>query len=108
MSITTNLQLRHEIFFSFSNLINVILVFFIFFSSCKRENYNEEDIQSIPVDLIFERFDLKFYNQTPDVIPELKKEYPFLFPKQFSDSVWIKRQNDSLQLLLQDLSLIHI
>ena len=25
-----------------------------------------------------------------------------MFPKQFSDSVWIKRQNDSLQLLLQD------
>ena len=102
MSITTNHQLRHKIFFSFSNLIHVIIVLFIFFSSCKRENYNKEDIQSIPIDLTFERFDLKFYNQTPDVIPELKKEYPFLFPKQFSDSVWIKRQNDSLQLLLQD------
>ncbi|RPG69039.1 MAG: hypothetical protein CBD07_001160, partial [Flavobacteriaceae bacterium TMED147] len=98
----TNLELRHENLFSFSYLINVILVFFIFFSSCKRENSNEENIQSIPIDLTFERFDLKFYNQTPDVIPELKKKYPFLFPKQFSDSVWIKRQNDSLQLLLQD------
>ena len=56
----------------------------------------------MPVKLTFDRFDLKFYNQPPEVIPALKKDYPFLFPKQFSDSVWIKRQQDSLQLLLQD------
>ena len=49
----------------------------------------------------FERFDLKFYNQSPKVIPKLKKDYSFLFPKQFSDSVWEKRQKDSLQLILQ-------
>ena len=45
---------------------------------------------------------LKFYNQPSGVIPKLKKEYSFLFPKQFSDSTWIKRQKDSLQLILQN------
>ena len=55
-----------------------------------------------PLSISFERFDLKFYNNSPDVIPNLKNEYPFLFPKQFSDSVWINRQKDTLQLLLQD------
>ena len=97
-----NLELRLRNLFSFPFLINYILIFFIFFVSCKSENSIEDDIISIPIDFTFERFDLKFYNQTSDVIPELKKEYPFLFPKQFSDSVWIKRQNDSLQLLLQE------
>ena len=97
-----NLELRLRNLFSFPFLINYILIFFIFFVSCKSENSIEDDIISIPIDFTFERFDLKFYNQTSEVIPELKKEYPFLFPKQFSDSVWIKRQNDSLQLLLQE------
>ncbi len=101
MGMITNLELRLENFFSFSYLINIILVLFISFASCKIDN-SEVNIESIPIDLTFERFDLKFYNQTPDIIPELKKEYPFLFPTKFSDSVWIKRQNDSLQLLLQD------
>ena len=50
----------------------------------------------------FERFDLKFYNQPPNVIPKLKKDYSFLFPKQFSDSIWENRQKDSLQLILQN------
>ena len=55
-----------------------------------------------PISLSFERFDLKFYNQPPNVIPKLKKDYSFLFPEKFSDSIWENRQKDSLQLILQN------
>ncbi|OUW34277.1 MAG: gliding motility lipoprotein GldB [Flavobacteriaceae bacterium TMED179] len=95
----TNFKIRLRTFFYF---FNIFITFFIIFISCDRKNSKEAQINAISVDLNFERFDLKFYNNSPDVIPKLKKEYPFLFPTKFPDSVWIKRQNDSLQLLLQD------
>ena len=98
-----NKNLRHRLicFFEISQRTSLILLIFLFFNACQDEFTNESDIESISVSISFDRFDLKFYNQPPEVIPELKKKYPFLFPKQFSDSVWISRQKDSLQLLLQ-------
>jgi len=98
----TNLKSILLAFFSFRQPFVVILILFLFFLSCQNENSNKDKIEALPLSLTFDRFDLKFYDQPPEVIPQLKKEYPFLFPKQFSDSVWIDRQNDSLQLLLQD------
>ena len=86
-------------FFSFSHFYHIIFVLFIFFNSCNNRNNNEK---RKPISLSFERFDLKFYNQPPSVIPKLKKDYSFLFPKQFSDSIWENRQKDSLQLILQN------
>jgi len=98
----TNLKSILLAFFSFRQPFIVFLILFLFFLSCQNENSKKDKIEALPISLTFERFDLKFYDQPPEVIPQLKKEYPFLFPKQFSDSVWIDRQNDSLQLLLQD------
>ena len=96
-----NLRYRLICFFEISQRTSLILLIFLFFNACQDEFTNESDVESISVSISFDRFDLKFYNQPPEVIPELKKKYPFLFPKQFSDSVWISRQKDSLQLLLQ-------
>ena len=89
----------HKPFFYYSQLYSFIFGLFVFFSSCNNQKNNEN---RKPISLTFERFDLKFYNQPSGVIPKLKKEYSFLFPKQFSDSTWIKRQKDSLQLILQN------
>ncbi|MDB4062716.1 gliding motility lipoprotein GldB [Flavobacteriaceae bacterium] len=96
-----NLRQRLICFFEISQRTSLILLIFLFFNACQDEFTNESDIESISVSISFDRFDLKFYDQPSEVIPELKKKYPFLFPKQFSDSVWISRQKDSLQLLLQ-------
>ena len=98
-----NKNLRHRLicFFEISQRTSLILLIFLFFNTCQDEFTNESDIESISVSISFDRFDLKFYDQPSEIIPELKKKYPFLFPKQFSDSVWISRQKDSLQLLLQ-------
>ena len=94
-----NLKTIHKAFFSISHFYQTIFVLFIFFYSCNNRNNNEK---RKTISLSFERFDLKFYNQPPNVIPKLKKDYSFLFPKQFSDSIWENRQKDSLQLILQN------
>ena len=72
----------------------------VFFSSCSDENALEAEINLIPVVIDIDRFDLKFYNATPEEYVELKKSYPYLFPEQFPDSIWVKRQRDSIQTLL--------
>ena len=83
-------------------LIFIALSFFLFTIGCEDNNSKESEILSIPMELTIERFDKKFHLASEDDIPELKKTYPFLFPEKFDDSVWIKRQKDSLQLLLLD------
>ena len=96
-----NLWYRLIFFFEIFQRTSLIVAFLLFFNACQDEFTNESDVESISVSISFDRFDLNFYDQPSEVIPELKKKYPFLFPKQFSDSVWISRQKDSLQLLLQ-------
>ena len=76
------------------------LIIIAIFSSCSNENILEAEINAIPVDITIDRFDLKFYNADPQEYLNLKKKYPYLFPKQFPDSIWVKRQRDSIQTLL--------
>jgi len=76
------------------------IAFTVFFSSCSDENALEAEINRIPVTIDIDRFDLKFYNANPEEYIELKKSYPYLFPNQFPDSIWVKRQRDSIQTLL--------
>lgn len=72
----------------------------VLFFSCSGENELEVKIKSIPVNIVIDRFDLKFYNANPEEYIGLKKTYPYLFPAQYPDSIWIKRQRDSIQTLL--------
>ena len=74
--------------------------FFLLTIGCSNTSYKESEILSIPVEFSIDRFDKKFHLSNGDEIPKLKTTYPFLFPDKFSDSIWIKRQKDSLQLLL--------
>ena len=77
-----------------------VMSFFLFCVSCSNTNSLESKILSTHMELSIDRFDKKFHLSEANEIPALKTSYPFLFPKRFSDSVWIKRQKDSLQLLL--------
>lgn len=77
----------------------IIAVLVIFFSlhSCKNETGVSEDISRIPLNLTVLRFDGEFAEAKPGDIPKLKQKFPYLFPKQYSDSVWIAKLKDSLQ-----------
>ncbi|MGB5227113.1 MAG: gliding motility lipoprotein GldB [Eudoraea sp.] len=76
-----------------------IAVLIIFFSlhSCKNETGVSEDISKIPLNLKVLRFDREFAEAKPGDIAKLKQKFPYLFPKQYSDSVWIAKLKDTLQ-----------
>jgi len=65
--------------------------------SCNDEAKIEKEIAAIPVDFQVVRFDEKFAETTPKNLPQLKQEYPFMFPSQFPDSLWVEKLSDTIQ-----------
>ena len=68
----------------------VVVLFFFIVVSCN-EKVNNIDKYFI------DRFEKKFYNSKPIELNELKKRYPYFFPKSYPESVWIERLNDPIQ-----------
>ena len=76
----------------------MLLIFLVAISfSCENQPETEKEIEKIPIDFKLVRFDQKFANTTLESLPELKAEFPFLFPAQFPDSVWIEKISDTIQ-----------
>lgn len=75
----------------------VLIVLALFFAGCKTENARNKQIEAIDVSVTIDRFDQKFASVTPENLHQLKKEYPYLFPAQYADSVWIAKVTDTLQ-----------
>lgn len=75
-------------------------LFLCCFISCQNEGKTEQEIAKISISFNVERFDQKFAEATPKQLPELKENYPFLFPKRFPDSVWVNKMQDTIQLEL--------
>ncbi len=72
-----------------------ILILALF--SCDKKSETESKIEQINADFEVIRFDEKFAEASVETLPSLKQEYPFLFPEQYPDSVWINKLNDSIQ-----------
>lgn len=81
--------------------IFLFLALLVTYFSCSPTDKREEEIAKIDVAVNFDRFDIKFFNASPEEFFALKKNYSYLFPDQYPDSIWLKRQRDSLQVLLQ-------
>ena len=64
---------------------------------CSNISKTEKEIENIPIDLEILRFDKVFGKATINDLPDLKNSYPLFFPKQYHDSIWIKKINDTLQ-----------
>lgn len=77
------------------NFIFIFLAALLF--SCDNKSKLEKEIEQIPIDFQIIRFDQKFAKVTPQTLPALKTEYPFLFPHRFHDSIWVQRINDTIQ-----------
>lgn len=80
--------------------IFIILIILLAFFGCNTSDAIEEEIAKIPIDLQIARFDQEFASASPEDIPKLKSQYPFLFPKQFADSIWVAKLQDTLQIAL--------
>jgi len=69
----------------------------VFFISCVEDDKTAKEIAQIPITLNVQRFDREFAQASPLDIPELKSKYPFLFPQQYPDSIWVDKLNDTIQ-----------
>ena len=87
----------------FSSFLSILFFggFFFAILACSTSNAIEEEIAKIPVAVSMDRFDQKFFNASKEDFYRLKQDYSYLFPAQYPDSIWLKRQRDSLQVLLQ-------
>ena len=65
--------------------------------SCDKKSETEARIEKVNADFELIRFDQKFAKANEQTLPALKKEYPFLFPEQYPDSLWVQKLNDSIQ-----------
>lgn len=65
--------------------------------SCIEDDKIEQEISKINVDLKVSRFDLAFADAKTEDLPLLKKSYPYLFPQQYPDSIWVAKLNDTIQ-----------
>ena len=79
----------------------IILIFGFLNIQCKKNNTKDE-INSIPINVSFDRFDKNFYDIDSFKLKDLKREYYYLFPDNFDDKVWINRRKDSLQIILKN------
>jgi len=80
-------------------LLFFFLTFLIF--SCNKSTDLEKEIEKIPMEIEFIRFDKEFAAASTDDLPKLKAAYPLFFPQQYNDSVWIAKLTDTLQVQLE-------
>ena len=69
---------------------------------CSNNKKINSEIEKIPLEIKFDRFDLKFISINKKGFQKFKNKYDFLFPSKFHDSIWMKRKNDSIQIMLQN------
>lgn len=69
--------------------------------SCDKKSETEAKIEKIDADFDVIRFDKEFAEASEESLPDLKEKYPFLFPEQYPDSVWVNKLTDSIQLEIE-------
>lgn len=75
----------------------LFLFIFIMILACGKDHEREREIAAIPIEVEVTRFDERFGRATEDSLPVLKREFPYLFPKQYADEFWIGKINDTIQ-----------
>ena len=68
----------------------LFFLFPFFFTTCNNSNYQHVEIE-------IERFDDIFSASDINSLDKVKQDFPFLFPSQFEDQIWIDRLSDTIQ-----------
>ncbi len=69
----------------------------LFLTACKNDKKQVIDTSNIDVSVSVQRFDKAFFNAKKEQLPTLKKQYPLLFPKNVSDSIWWEKIQNSYE-----------
>lgn len=80
--------------------IILLLFVLILITACKKEDKAEAEIAKIPMHVNVERFDKLFSEASAKELPKLKSQYPFMFSEKYTDSFWVARMQDTLQIKL--------
>jgi gliding motility-associated lipoprotein GldB len=62
--------------------------------SCDKKSKVEKAVEEIPLEIKVERFDKLFFETSPKDLGQLKKQFPFFFPKATADSVWLEKMQN--------------
>ncbi|WP_457619239.1 gliding motility lipoprotein GldB [Lutibacter sp.] len=65
--------------------------------SCTTKIKKDFDLSNIKVTVLIDRFEQKFYTANKKTLPNLKKQYPYLFPVQ-NDSIWLNKIKNEAEL----------
>ena len=76
--------------------IYLALLTTILFFGCAKDTGIEKNINAVPITVEILRFDKLFGTAHLNDLPNLKRSYPVFFPKQFHDTIWEMKMNDSL------------
>lgn len=94
-----NIEIYPKILCRSKYIFTILLISTLFFG-CNDTDKVAEEIAQINIDLKVSRFDREFAKAEPLDLPTLKQRYPYLFPKQYTDSVWVAKLQDTLQIEL--------
>ena len=73
----------------------IITVSFLFVA-CNKKTKVEKEVEAIPVEIEVVRFDKLFFETNPADLGKLKKEFPYFFPANNDDSVWLTKMQNPL------------
>ncbi len=95
-----NTKTKDTFLMAIRHFFGALMLLFLM-GSCNRSPKVLEAVEKIDINLEVSRFDQEFAAARPQDIAVLKKKYPYLFPKQFPDSVWRGMLSDSLQRVIR-------
>lgn len=61
------------------------------FISCDKKAKIESTIEEIPVSMKVTRFEQAFFEASPESLSQVKMQYPYFFPKEVPDQVWLEK-----------------
>ena len=59
--------------------------------SCDKKTKIEKEVEKIPVEIKVVRFEKDFFETKPENLASVKDKYPFFFPKDVEDKVWLDK-----------------
>lgn len=69
----------------------MLMVLSLAFLSCDKKSKVEKAVEAIPVQLKVHRFEKAFFGANAQTLPQVKQEYPFFFPPENDDRVWLDK-----------------